>query len=280
MRFVPIIALALLCVAGAAYATPTAQAAFAERRGLLEADTRCGLFTPDIRFALEAGAGQARGSLLRGGWTQARLEELEHAAVTAARARACDDARTTEAAARARLGFASWARTPSMDFPAAERVWVARRNSDVAGWRLRQDVGATGAVFGVREQDGQQHLSFVLPLAANGAAPSAAQIVVRDPGRARANLDVPGRTARGLEAGAPSSASAQRFWASARSIETANRTRQLVFTFPNTAFESLLRLDPRESIEVRLGAEGNGARYLIEVGDIAAARAFLAIRAR
>jgi hypothetical protein len=263
-----------LSIASSAGAVPAAQSAFVERRGLLEADAQCGLFTPDIRFALEAGAGQARGALLRGGWTQVRLDELERAAVNAARSRTCDDPRTAAAATQASASFASWARTPSMQFPGGERLWLARRFPDPAGWRLKQDLPR--AVFGVREYNGVQQFSIMTP--SSGPAPATAQIVMRDPERARANLDVPGRTAQGLEAGAPSAFSAQRFLASGRRIETLESGRFLVFVFPQAAFDAMSRLDPREAVEVRFDGAGPEGRYLIEVGDLAAARAFLAIR--
>lgn len=270
-------AFGLTLAIGAAHATPGPQAAYVERRGMLEVDAHCHLFTANLRYALEASAGQARGALLRSGWTQARLAELEQATAAAARARPCDDPRNAEAVTQARAGFASWARMASMSFSGAERSWLARRYPDPVGWRLRQDISG-GAVFGVREHDGAQRLTFAVPWTA-AAAPSAAQVLMRDGARARANLDVPGRVARGLQAGLPSPASTQTTWASARRIETIAEQRLLVFTFPDSAFQAMLTLDPRETVEIRLGAEGERGRYLVEVGDIAAARAFLAIRA-
>jgi hypothetical protein len=268
---------AALSIAGSAGATPGAQSAFVERRGLLEADARCNIFTPNIRFALEAGAVQARGALLRGGWTQARLDELERAAIGAARERACNDPRTATAAAAASASFASWARTPAMQFTGSERAWSARRFADPAGWLLKQDIPApSAATFGVRQYQGAEQLSILVR--STGPLLASAQLVMRDPARARANLDIPGRNVRGLEAGAPSSASAQRFLASGRRIETIGGERFMAFAFPQAAFQAMLALDPREAVEVRLGADGQSGRYLIEVGDVAAARAFLAIR--
>ncbi len=267
----------LCCATGAAAAVPPAQSAFAERTGLLEVDARCHLFTPDIRFALEAGAAQARGALLRGGWTEARIQELADAVTEAARGRACNDAGIASAASAARAGFASWARMPSMTFAGSERNWTARRFPDPGGWRLRQDV-PVGAAFGVREVSGAQELDFVAPLANGEYPPASAQLVVRDPDRARANLDVPGRLAHGLQAAAPSATASRVFFASARRIETTTQhQRYMAFAFPQAAFQALLALDPREAVEIRLGAAGEGRHFLIEVGDIAAARAFLAI---
>lgn len=116
MRFI-FLALAL-GTATAASATENARTVFVERRGLLEADAQCRLFEPSIRAALDVGVAQARGALLREGWTNARLRELETAAVNAARSRRCGDDRTETAAAAARRSFAQWANAGTMDFPA------------------------------------------------------------------------------------------------------------------------------------------------------------------
>lgn len=273
-----------LCSAASAQASaPSAQALYVERRGLMEVDARCRLFSPDIRSALEAGAGQAAGALLRGGWTRVRLGELEQAAVAAARARPCDDPRTISAVAAAQAGFDSWVHTHAMNFPGAERTWAARRTPDPrGGWRLSQEITAPAALFGVRERDGAQQLTLVLPLPSGQAAPSSAQLLMRDRTRASADiLDLRGRTPTGLAAGAPSPATAAHFFASARRVEPLERGgRQAVFVFPDSAFQTLLTLDPREAVEVRLENGGATQRILIEVGDVAAARAFLAIGQR
>ena len=262
-----------------AYTGPEAQSAFVERRGFLEVDTRCHLLAAGPRTALEAGALQARGALLRSGWTRARVDELEQATLRAARSRACSDPRNEAAAVQARAGFATWSRTNAMTFPGAERSWVARRYVDPMGWRLRQDISAPSAVFGVREREGVQRLTLMLPLAATEAAPSAVQILVRD--RARAGVDVlelRGRTARGLAAGAPAANNAQGFFASARSVETIERQRYAIIEFPDTAFQALLALDPREAAQLRIERGRAAENILVEVGDIAVARTFLTLR--
>jgi hypothetical protein len=63
---------------------------------------------------------------------------------------------------------------------------------------------------------------------------------------------------------------------SVRTIERGDGGRtQVVFTFPDSAFRSLLALDPRESVEIRVES-GRGAQSIFfEVGDVAAARIFL-----
>lgn len=276
---------AALCVALATTASaqntaPTAQALYVERRALLDADERCRLFSPNVRHALEAGAAQASGALLRGGWTSARVSELESAAVNAARGRACDDPRTASAARAAQAGFASWTHTYSMTFVGAERAWLARRSADVYGWRLYQQLPApAGAIFGVREFQDRQRLAFSLPL--TNTPPASAQLVMRDPARAGTNLlDLRAGAGAGLAAGLPSPQAAQRIFASSRQIQRDDDApARLLFTFPDIAFQRLLQLDPRETVAIDVETAGRTQRYLVEVGDVAAARAFLAIGA-
>jgi hypothetical protein len=272
--------LAALAVAETADAAPAAQIAFVERRGLMEADAQCRLFTPDVRAALEAGALQASGALLRSGWTRGRLAQLEQAAIGAARTRVCGDARTIAAAAQARASFTAWAREPQMRFSGGARSWTARRVPYSDGWRLRQDV-SDSAAFGVREHDGVEKLSLALTLAAGRTAPASVQLVMRDPARADASfIELPGRAATGLAAGAAPPGASHAFWARERLDETTpDGARRIVFVFPEAAFTAMLALDPREAVEARLGAERGAERLLIEVGDLNAARTFLALRA-
>ncbi|MBS0384568.1 MAG: hypothetical protein JSS00_04380, partial [Proteobacteria bacterium] len=68
MRFLLMIA-ALALAAPASAEPPDARASYVERRGMLELDAQCHLFNADIRAALQATAQQARGALLRGGWS-------------------------------------------------------------------------------------------------------------------------------------------------------------------------------------------------------------------
>jgi|CXWL01.1.fsa_nt_gi hypothetical protein len=280
----PLIAIALgLAMTSSAWATTPAdaQSAFVERRGLLEVDARCRLLAPGVRTALQAGAQQARGALLRGGWTRARVDELERAATGAARNRACADPRNETAAVHARAGYASWARTNAMTFPGAERTWAARRYPDAFGWRLLQDIGAPiGTAFGVRERDGAQRLTLTLPLTRTQQAPGSAQLILRDPARAGVDmLELRGRLTQGLAAGAPAPSASRAFFASARRVETLeNGQRVAVLEFPDTAFEALLALDPRETAELRLDSGRAVQRILVEIGDVAVARAFLTLR--
>lgn len=279
MRFL-ILALALGMGASAASATePNARTAFVERRGLLEADAQCRLFEPSIRAALTVGLAQARGALLRAGWTSANLRELEEAAVNAARARTCADQRTATAAANARRAFASWANAGTMEFPGWDRSWRARRVADQSGWRLSQDIDApVPALFGVRQAGDVQRLTLAIPLARGVAAPASVQLIIRDTNRgAMREVALPQRISQGLEAGLPSPMASTRI-PSVRTIERRNGQQTAVFTFPDTAFRDLVALDPRETVELRLENGRASQSLLVEVGDVAAARAFLTLQ--
>lgn len=273
-------ALTLLSASTAAADPPNAREAYAERRGLLEADAACSLFTPSIRSALQVGAAQARGALLRSGWSNGQMRELESAAVSAARARTCADARTIEAAADARRAFSSWVNAGTMEFPGWERTWIARRavTSDPA-WRLSQAIdGPIATVFGVRQSGDAQRLVLIVLIAPGETAPGSATLTMRDQGRAGPiEVSLPQRVAYGLAAGAPPPNAAVNMPAT-RTIERLNGNRaQAVFTFPDTAFRDLLTLDPRESVAVRLNTARGAQTLYIEVGDVGAARAFLTI---
>jgi len=273
-------ALALSTVAASADEPPNARAAYAERRGLLEADAQCRIFTPDIRIALQVTAAQARGALLRSGWTNAQMRDLEQAAVSAARSRQCGDSRTAQAADNARHAFLRWVNAGTMQFPGWERTWVARRAvMDEPAWRLSQAIDAPlAATFGVRERGGVQHLVLVVPVARGATAPASVNLIMRDAARARVTeVALPQRMSYGLAAGAPAPNAAARL-PSTRTIERLSGGRsQAVFTFPNNAFRDLLALDPRESVAFDLVDGRSTQRVYAEVGDVGAARTFLTI---
>ncbi|MBL8530634.1 MAG: hypothetical protein JNK94_02775 [Hyphomonadaceae bacterium] len=255
---------------------PNAHTAFVERQALLEIDGRCHLLEAGPRTALQAGAAQARGALLRAGWTLTRMNDLESAVRAAARERSCDDARTRAAAAEARGAYADWATASVMDFPGLRRSWTARRTVGANGWRLSQTIDAPlAAVFGVREFSGPQQLALIVP----GEHAGGVQISLRDSARASAaSLDLTARMAYGLEAGAPALGAPARSFPATRRVERLMGRVQTVYIFPNEAFSALLQLDPRESVVLRMAGPAPRTLY-VEVGDVAAARAFLTLRA-
>lgn len=275
------LAFTLAAVTSAAASEPAnSRAAYVERRGMLEADAQCHLFRPDIRAALQVAAAQSRGALLREGWSLSRLGELDRAVTDAAHARACNDPRTVSAAASVRSVFGGWSNVGSKEFPGWDRTWVARRVVTANGWRLSQAIdGPVAATFGVRDQGGQQHMALIVPVARGQAQPTSARLVLRDVNRAQLiEVSLPQRMTQGLQAGAPTPTNAMEV-SGARYVEhTNNGDTQIVFVFPDAAFGMLLALDPRESVVLRLENARGSQDLLVEVGDVAAARAFLTLR--
>jgi hypothetical protein len=270
---------ASLCAAAHATEGPDARQAYVERRGLIETDARCNLLGADIRAALNVGAMQARGSLLRAGWTSTQVRGLEQSVVQAAAQRPCNDARTLQSAAEARRAFTPWLSAGYMEFPGWQRTWLARRGAS-DGWRLSQAIDAPrAAVFGVRQQGAAQRLTLVITLDRGETAPMSAQLVQRDVSRAAMReIALPQRVAYGIQAGAPLPSAAMAI-PSARTIERLSDGRsQVAFTFPDNAFAALLQLDPREAIELRIQDGRSIQSMYVEVGDIAAARAFVRLR--
>lgn len=267
--------LLVLAAAGPAVAGGADQT-FAERRALLAADQRCDLFSPALRQALEASTFQARTTLLRSGWTADRADRLGRAAAAEVRARSCDDAVLTRAAAQARAGFTGWTQLMSMRFPGVDRAWLARRAPDPQGFYLRQDVAAPrAAIFGVRRDGNGGSLALVLPLGPREAPPAAARLSYRDAARApRSPADTPGRVVTGLAGNVASPATAKVVMPRARQILTGEKgARAVLFTFPDAAMADLKGLDPRDALQITF--EG-APTLLVEVGDLAAAHAFLA----
>ncbi|HVK80540.1 MAG TPA: hypothetical protein VM915_07995 [Verrucomicrobiae bacterium] len=269
---------ATLTAAASAQTGPNAREAYVERRGLIEIDNQCRVLAPSIRDALQVGLTQARGSLLREGWSTTQVRQLEQSVVSAAQSRQCNDPRSRQAVADANRSFAAWANAGTMQFPGWQRDWTARRANE--GWRISQTIDAPlAATFGVRQQAAAQRLTLTVPVARGAAAPTSARLIMRDQSRARATeISLPQRVAYGHAAGeAPETA--QRAIPATRSIERLDANRsQAAFTFPDEAFRDLLALDPRETVAIEIQNGRATQRLLVEVGDIAAARAFLTLR--
>ncbi|MFT3726305.1 MAG: hypothetical protein QM759_00560 [Terricaulis sp.] len=279
-RFIALMAASLVFATTAAADAPSARNVYVERRGLLEVDAQCHLFTPEVHAALQVTALQARGTLLRGGWSLAQVGELEQVTVAAARDRACTDPRNASAAATARNAYNTTFRSNAMEFPGWARAWSARRVAASDGWRLRQNINAPIAgAFGVRQLNGLEELILVLPTMSADAAPATAQLSLRNPMLPLGALDLTSRIAGGLDAGLPGPVNGMSI-AGARRIEHPGWFQnQVVYVFPNSAFRTLCQLDPRETVAVSLTTPRGTQRILVEVGDIAAAAGFLATRA-
>lgn len=272
--------LALLLVATPAAAVGP-EVAFAERSALLGADRTCGLFDPGLRAALKAATAQARGVLLRSGWSEARANTLGRRAAAEGGARRCNDPVLAAAATNARAGFDGWTRVMSMRFAGGERAWTARRTRDAEGFYLRQEMTTPrAATFGVRQEGPRAAVALMIPLAANEPMPSGARMYFRDRARApRSAADLPGRTRTGLAAMAASHNSASVVWTSARRLEQTRDRRAAMLLFPDSVITQIVALDPREAIEVEVDGARGVTRFYVEVGDYAAAQAFLQAQA-
>lgn len=279
-RLIAFLLASLAFATTAAADAPSARNVYVERRGLLEVDAQCHLFAPEVHAALQVTALQARGTLLRGGWSLAQMDQLEQATVAAARGRTCNDPRNASAATVARAAYNSTFRSNAMEFPGWARAWSARRVAASDGWRLRQNIDAPlTAAFGVRQLNGAEELVLVLGNANEQSAPPVGQLLLRNPALPTGVLDLTARIAGGLDAGVPGPANALTI-AGVRRVEHPGWFQtQIVYVFPSAAFRMLCQLDPRESVAIELSGPHGSQRVLVEVGDIAAAAGFLATRA-
>jgi hypothetical protein len=269
---------------------------FYERTVMLAADARCGLFDPAIASALAAAQAQARGAALRSGLDRRALDGIEAEARTRAGAADCRSADIATAAGRVRQAFAGYAQLTRMTYPGDAAEWRADRTAagGVARWGLTQDVkfGWDRMVFGIAGRDERRLLMSVVNFA-DGRTPYAARLVLRDTTRAsQPYIDARNADARGrvpLADRMPPRTVTLSYAAEARSpaaadLRPSDMETALAFRFPAAAANALASLDPREAVAVEFvfaGRNGDEVRTAyVEVGDFAAARAFLTLAQR
>ena len=270
--------------------------AFYERALMRTAGERCRLFSPDIAAALVASSLQARGAALRAGASTADLADVEQRASLRAYGVDCASPDLATAAMRVRKGFEGYARLSSMRFPGdvagwqAERVraFVPTQTVKVAPgprWRLAQTAPLPAdMVFGIVDGPGPVAVTSD-PLAVRA---SYARLVMRDPRKAPAPyLDArkPGLSGRIAPRAVSTAIFASGKTAAPATLLPGGQTgvgqkTGVMFSFPPAAAEALASLDPREAVVVEfvsVGASGEQVgQAWVEVGDFAAARAFLA----
>jgi hypothetical protein len=248
----------LLCAALAAtavLAAPAASALLYERALMLEADRRCRLFTPAVSGALSTAALQARTAARRAGDEPTKLDAVERRAASTARATPCSSPDLAVAAGRVRSAHDAMSRVARMEFPGADAGWSAdRTRSRSPRWRVVQ-----------KTRLGEAPLAF--GLASDSAAPPrlvAVSSFERAPTLVRFSAGSRTFLAEDL----------RRAPEQLRTGEDA-----LAFRFSPAAAEALEQLDPRERVRIEfvtLTRSGEQVRSAeIEVGDFAAARAFL-----
>ena len=157
--------------------------AYYERAVMDDADQRCKLFPPEMGSALEAAEAQARGAALRSGADQAALNAVARRASAKVAAVSCASPDIATAAARVRTAFAGYSKLQRMNYPGDLADWTADRSTSRQApiWKLwqREDVRQGRVVFGLAGKDGPSNL-IVTASFADGAAPYAAQLVMRD----------------------------------------------------------------------------------------------------
>lgn len=266
---------------------------FYERTVMTAADSRCRLFDRPTASALQAGASQARGAALRAGSTSRELRDIQRRAQSKAAGVACTSPDLTLAAGRVRTGFAGYARLQKMSYPGDTAAWEADRavSARMNMWGLSQTVrfGYDRMTFGIAAGPTQAPALTAMATFADGAAPYAARLVLRDTQRVgeayldKRDADAKGRiplASRLPPGGATTAFSAEARDAAPRDLLPADLKSGWSFRFPLAASEALAQLDPREAAAVEfLFANRSGGdtvrRAYLEVGDFAAGRAFL-----
>jgi hypothetical protein len=278
----------LLAAAIAAPSNALAQPAdlFFERTVMTAADTRCGLFTPEVSSALAAGAAQARGAALRAGADARSLQVIERNARGRAAQIDCASPLIASQAARIQAAFAGYQRITRMVYPGDLTEWRADRGvGRTARWRVSQsaDFGSNRMIFGLAGRDGVSALVAVAGFS-DKAAPYSARLVMRDTGRTMGPYLLGGR--QPLARKLPPASATRSYIAEARGGAEAELLPKgyaggWAFRFPAHAVQALAELDPREAVAVEFMMPGGRVRTAyVEVGDFAAAHAFLQVASR
>ena len=264
---------ALLCAGPAEAGAPLDL--YYERSLMAAAGARCGLFSAEVRAALEASAAQARNTALRAGRAGSEVEAVAGEATARARSTPCGSPDLATAASRVRAAFEGWSRTMRVSYPGAGGGWTADRTVYRSpSWRLVEAAG--GAAFGIAG-DLEAPAALAAVLVSDGGAPYAARLKFRDPARdAKPWLVAPDRPAL------PPQAALRTVFAEAEApagpgLSQGGRAAT-AFRFPASAAPALAALDPRERFEVEFLFPGGQIRTAVfEVGDFAAGQAFLAL---
>jgi hypothetical protein len=262
---------------------------FYERTVMKAADSRCGLFTPDLARALSAAAAQARGAALRAGASPDEVARAERVARLRAAEADCRSKDVVTAASRVKQAFAGYSRIYRLTYPGDVAGWQADRYvSDSNPWRLRQDAafGPDRMSFGLAGDDAGALIAVAQ--FADGATPYGARLVMRD--LTRSSGPYLGRTATGptsrlsLPKRLPPPGASIAVLAEARKRagkELAAKGEGWAFRFPASAQRALAALDPREAVAVEFLFPGDRVRRAyVEVGDFAAGQAFLQVASR
>jgi hypothetical protein len=160
------------------------------------------------------------------------------------------------------------------------RTWVARRTPDPNGFHLVQALPG-GSKFGILTRPSGESVVLAMPAS---KAPASVRILLRNRAVApQPVFDIPGlETANGLAGAAPPRSMAMARLPSGRTLDRRKgEADRMIFTFPSSLLKELAALDPREAVTIELLSDAPGAKpqvLYLEVGDLAVACAFLAVR--
>jgi hypothetical protein len=262
-----------------------------ERTVMAAAETRCGLFAPELSAALAAAQAQAHGAALRAGASPETLRLVEQRARDKAATTDCASPDLAAAASRVRNAFSGFARMERINYPGELSAWRADRSGAGAiRWRLAQEsrFGADRMTFGLAGRATPGVLVAVAQFG-DGQAPYGARLLLRDADRSDGPyLDRLGGAGPGLplERRLPPRGGLRIYAAEARSpagqdLLPKDARSGWAFRFPAPAARALAALDPREAVAVEFLFAGDVVRRAyVEVGDFAAGRAFLSLAQR
>ncbi|HET6970029.1 MAG TPA: hypothetical protein VFH92_02790, partial [Phenylobacterium sp.] len=237
---------------------------------------------------LAAAAQQARAAALRAGADARPLAAQEQDARSRGASVDCRSPQVAAAASRVQGAFAGFARISRMTYPGDVAGWRADRGvGRTPRWNLAQDTafGGDRMTFGLA---GSQAGAALLAVAdfADGATPYGARLVLRDGGRTIGPYLAQAGKAAPLSRKLPPRSATRAFMAEARSdagpeLAPGRARDAIAFRFPAAASQALAELDPREAVAVEFLFPGDQVRTAyLEVGDFAAARAFLEVASR
>lgn len=289
-RWMGLMGAAVLAAPAVAHAQPLSL--FYERTVMEAADSRCGLFTPQLGRALAAAAAQARGAALRAGASAEDVAKAERVARLRAAEADCRSQDVAVAANRVKQAFTGYARINRLTYHGDVSAWFADRYvTPTNPWRLRQETtfGADRLTFGLA---GNEEAPVLLAVGefADGAQPYGARLMLRDTrrssgpylrratGGATAGLSLPDRIP---PSGALIGILAEARGEAGRDLLPKGQDDGWAFRFPPAAAQALAALDPREAVAVEFLFPGDKVRRAyVEVGDFAAGRAFVQMAAR
>jgi hypothetical protein len=293
-RWMGLLGAALVVAPAVAHAQPLDL--FYERTVMEAADSRCGLFTPQLARALASAAEQARGAALRAGASREDVARAERVARLRAAEADCRGQDVMLAANRVKQAFTGFARINRLTYHGDVAAWAADRYvTPTNPWRLKQEAafGADRLMFGLAGGEAAPVLLAVAQFA-DGATPYGARLVLRDTRRSSgpylrratggptAGLSLPERMP---PSGALTGILAEARSEAARDLlpkpQQGGQDDGWAFRFPPQAAGALAGLDPREAVAVDFLFPGDRVRRAyVEVGDFAAGQAFVKLASR